>query len=392
MRGSTSTWTPPAVAFGSGVAPTRRLGLVLPAGAFVLKTRLPRWLGLVCLAWWLGCASLGAQGFHRTLQDVKVFSGGALESVQFTFSTPYEGSPKVTVRGDRLVLNFSSVGSTAPRRQFRVNDSELLRELEIVQNRFSTTTTLWLRQADPQLERRLRFENRGRILEMVIHSNARPPPPVSDRSLRADLERIIAAGNQAREVAEGTTASATAPAPRSDLPLGQTGSGVESWGQTFLVMLIALAIMLGGLYLLLRVYRRVAGRMPQRQGRLAMRVLAAHPVGPRQRVVVIDVGGEQLVCGVTPQSISLLLHLSAVGGASRRGVPSAAGTRAERSSPPTAEARNAETRNAEARTTEARRTRRGAARPGRPGGAVQEETLRAFSEVLKRKTRNLPDP
>ena len=67
------------------------------------------------------------------------------------------------------------------------------------------------------------------------------------------------------------------------------------WGVLFLLMLVVTAWWL---------IRRSGGL--QLHGARSMKVVAAMPVGPRERVVLIEIAGEQWLLGVAPGSVNLL--------------------------------------------------------------------------------------
>lgn len=72
-----------------------------------------------------------------------------------------------------------------------------------------------------------------------------------------------------------------------------------------------LNLILGIVFLLLLVVGawwliRRTGGMQWREPRSAMKVVAALSVGQRERVVLIEVGGEQLLLGVAPGRVNLL--------------------------------------------------------------------------------------
>lgn len=80
-----------------------------------------------------------------------------------------------------------------------------------------------------------------------------------------------------------------------------TGSGLM--GQlvqlgTGLIVVLGLIFMLG--YLL----RRVGPMAPQ--GGQHIRILSSYPLGPRDRLALVEVGGQQLLLGISPGRISTL--------------------------------------------------------------------------------------
>ena len=72
-----------------------------------------------------------------------------------------------------------------------------------------------------------------------------------------------------------------------------------SLGQMLLGLAVVVGLLLGTLWLL----KRVAA---PRGGASALKVLGAAPVGPRERVVLVEIAGKVLVLGVAPGRVSTL--------------------------------------------------------------------------------------
>lgn len=88
--------------------------------------------------------------------------------------------------------------------------------------------------------------------------------------------------------------------------LGQAaagGSTLASLGG----MVLALVVVVGLILALAWVLRRLPGGALRGHG--GLKLVASLAVGPRERVLVVDVGGEQLVLGVTSHQVSLLHRL-----------------------------------------------------------------------------------
>jgi len=81
-------------------------------------------------------------------------------------------------------------------------------------------------------------------------------------------------------------------------------------GRTSVTLLAVLAVILVCAWLLKRL------GWQQRAGGARLPVVASRSLGPRERVVIIDVAGQWLVLGVTPQQVNTLYRLPAPTGAS----------------------------------------------------------------------------
>lgn len=93
---------------------------------------------------------------------------------------------------------------------------------------------------------------------------------------------------------------------------------MENFASSVFTMLLALAFVLALAWFSIRLLRRLQlGRASPQQGE-ALRFVRALPVGPRERVVVVQYRGEEWVLGVTAGGISLLGRAPAAGSAETR--------------------------------------------------------------------------
>ncbi|MBI3991830.1 MAG: flagellar biosynthetic protein FliO [Candidatus Lambdaproteobacteria bacterium] len=312
----------------------------------------------------LGPSPGRAQSFPRLLEDIKVYSAQNLEVVQFNFSKPYEGTPGEDHRRGELALNFLGIGSNPPDRSFQVRESGVLQGVRVAQGRFSTTVTLSLRDPQSSLKDRLDFSRDGNALRMAIRpSNAatRPAPSTgtSDKELLQQMERVIA--NHEATVTE----ERVAPGGTPQTALG--GFNGMDWIPTLLTMVVALAFICAALYGVAVLYNRFVGsRLARLSGDHSIRVVAQHHIGPKQRIVVVEINGELYACGVTATQISFLTRLSG-------GLPQGDTTGDPPAAPP------------------APQPGKPGDEPGAGGGALsgQAQAAQHFANVLKQKVRSL---
>lgn len=82
-----------------------------------------------------------------------------------------------------------------------------------------------------------------------------------------------------------------------------TGTAAPELGASVLQMMFGLAVVIALLFACLWLIRRLAA---PRGGGAAIKVLGAAAVGPRERVVLVELGEQVLVLGVAPGSVTRL--------------------------------------------------------------------------------------
>lgn len=93
-----------------------------------------------------------------------------------------------------------------------------------------------------------------------------------------------------------TTAVAATPTPQ--------GNGVNA--MTIMNVFGSLIVVLGLLFGLAWLYKKLAIKLP---GSSHIKIVSSVMLGPRERILVIEVQGKQRVLGVTSQQISMLFEL-----------------------------------------------------------------------------------
>ncbi|WP_339906251.1 flagellar biosynthetic protein FliO [Pseudomonas guineae] len=94
-------------------------------------------------------------------------------------------------------------------------------------------------------------------------------------------------------------ATAAEPVAQAAAPLASTGMG----GQ-LVQLLLGLLLVIGLIFLLAWLMRRVQQIVPR--GGQVIKVMATQALGPRDRLVLVQVGGEQVLLGLTPGNITAL--------------------------------------------------------------------------------------
>ena len=95
---------------------------------------------------------------------------------------------------------------------------------------------------------------------------------------------------------------ALAPAAAS---LGQSAVTTDVGGQV-IQLLFGLLLVIGLIFLLAWLARRVQQQVPAGGRNDSIQLLATRPLGPRERLLLVQVGKEQVLLGLTPGSIETL--------------------------------------------------------------------------------------
>lgn len=273
----------------------------------------------------LMAGQLSAQSLPRLLEDIKVSEVDGQETVRFSFSESYDGIPLEEHGPGTLSLSFSGTGSSTPVRNFRVRDSRIFRDIRVVQNKYSTTVSFNLKDSKATLKGRLEFDREKNTLRMRISPT--PAGQVARSTGSAAGENLL---SQMSKTIAGTSAAA-GPGAENDSPLPPAPIAAEAdaqplglyegvgWLGTISLLGVSLAAIVAGLYMVLYLYRRIFGaRLAGSSEGYPIKLLSTFHIGPKQRVVVLDINGEVVACGVTANQISLITRLGGAGQTQRK--------------------------------------------------------------------------
>ncbi len=100
-------------------------------------------------------------------------------------------------------------------------------------------------------------------------------------------------------------ANTSAPLKEQATVISSTGSGAQL-GSQLTQLLLGLLLVIGLMFLLAWLARRLQQQLPGQKDGGAIRLLATRPLGPRERLLLVQVGKEQILLGLTPGSIETL--------------------------------------------------------------------------------------
>lgn len=144
---------------------------------------------------------------------------------------------------------------------------------------------------------------------------AKPPEPAPEpaaKPVQAEVNATPQAPVKPPEPAPSPVAAATPPSGYlSDVP--ETRPLPEaSLGKALISMISGLLVVLGIIGAAVWALRKFMGKsFPGLQGGTAIRLLASRPLGPRQAILLIEVGGEVYLIGQTEGGINLLTKIEA---------------------------------------------------------------------------------
>lgn len=84
-----------------------------------------------------------------------------------------------------------------------------------------------------------------------------------------------------------------------------TATATELSGQ-LIQLLLGLLLVIGVIFLLAWLVRRIQHNLPVSKSNQAIRLIATQPLGTRERLLLVQVGKEQILLGITPGAIEPL--------------------------------------------------------------------------------------
>lgn len=320
----------------------------------------------------VGMSDAMAARFPRQLENIRMFGKG--ESIEFIFSQPYQGQPAQEHGKGFFSLSFSGTGSAKPVRDLRPVEESIYKSIRVIQNRYSTTVTFNLKDPGLDLRQKLSLSHKGKVLQVKLNGSL----PVAARAAAVDpAEKLLQqmedriAGAEKGSAIQPTAGEGLAK-PEAQLALGDLAGG--EFFYSLVSMVIALVIIVAALYGVLYLYNRFfAGRLRRLTGSHAIRQVASFHIGPRQRIVLLDINGEVIACGVTPAQISYITHLGGKGHAGLR-----PGTLMD-----------AEEKNVESQSESSGKQKHSLPAELHEGHGGKGDAVHQFAEVLKQKVRSL---
>jgi len=260
---------------------------------------------LASLLLW-SCASIHAEQ-PLLLKSIEVHTSGPAEQVVLKFSKTFREDP---------LINFDS-GSMSLRLPHTRLDPSVPPLITPATNPLIRTIRATHADSGDYVRVDLHFRPDHRLRgnpeitystdQISLNLNHRPAaaelPLVESSRLLKQAEQKLQEGDRFTSTFSRTETSGAEP-----LTDGSPASVYDDdWVRTMLSLVLALLFILLLIFLLAWLYNRfLAGRFPAFRGKTQIRLVSTFHVAPRQKVVVLEINGQQFACGVTPTAISLI--------------------------------------------------------------------------------------
>ncbi len=246
------------------------------------------------------------------LREVQVTTSETTEQIEILFEQDVESAPIIDFDRGLMYLRLVSVTLDTPARQFVFPEtSKVVKLIRANQNATSTQLEVILHASHLSLENKLDVSWDGpRLLLTIDRSklNASPNESAPANELAEEVQQRLQENEQLTEILPAEEPKSI---DYSDTLPSTFEQPEESWITTILTLLLSLLLIFGVLYLLLYFYNKVlSGRFPALQGKFSVKTVATFHLGPKQRIVVLEVNEQYFACGVTPSNISFLMELA----------------------------------------------------------------------------------
>ena len=250
----------------------------------------------------------GASGVF-VLKNIEVNSNDESKHVRLEFDGEFSGEPLINFESGSISFRFDSVRAspTLPSlidtkshsiikavRAIQVPETDIV-HLDILLKASGYKTEF------PVITRS------GNNIYLGLNGNLASMPPLSStETLTREAEERV---NNDQSLSSNFSANSN-----DDFLLENAGDYLpianEDWTVTMLTLVLSLLFVLLLIYLIAYLYNRFfSGRFPSIQGAIRIKQVSSFHVGPKQKVIILDMNNRKFACGVTPSSINLISEL-----------------------------------------------------------------------------------
>ena len=250
----------------------------------------------------------GASGAF-VLKNIEVNSTDESKHISLEFDSEFTGEPLINFESGSISLRFDSVltSPTLPKLIDTKSHSiiKAIRAIQVPENKVFHLDILF-KSSEYKTEFPL-ITRRGKYVYVGLNGNISSLPLLSStETLTREAEERV---NKDQPISSNFFGNTNDDAPLKNasefLPVAN-----EDWTVTMLTLVLALLVVLLLIYLIAYLYNRFfSGRFPSLQGTIRIKQVSSFHVGPKQKVIILDMNNRKYACGVTQTSINLITEL-----------------------------------------------------------------------------------
>ena len=250
----------------------------------------------------------GASGVF-VLKDIEVNSRDESEHVRLEFDGEFSGEPLINFESGSISFRFDSV-RTSPTLPslIDIKSHSIIKAVRAIQ--VPETDIVYLDILLKSSEYKTKYPvitRRGNNIFLGLNGNLASMPPLSSTETltREAEERVNNDQSFSSKISANSNDVALLKNAGDYLPIEN-----EDWSVTMLTLVLSLLFVLLLIFLIAYLYNRFfSGRFPSIQGAIRIKQVSSFHVGPKQKVIILDMNNRKFACGVTPSSINLISEL-----------------------------------------------------------------------------------
>ena len=250
----------------------------------------------------------GASGVF-VLKNIEVNSNDESKHVRLEFDGEFSGEPLINFESGSISFRFDSV-RTSPTLPSLIDTKshsiiKAVRAIQVPETDIVHLDIL-LKSSGYKTEFPV-ITRSGNNIYLGLNGNLASMPPLSSTETltREAEERVNNDQSLSSNFSTNSNDDALLKNAGDYLPIAN-----EDWTVTMLTLVLSLLFVLLLIYLIAYLYNRFfSGRFPSIQGAIRIKQVSSFHVGPKQKVIILDMNNRKFACGVTPSSINLIAEL-----------------------------------------------------------------------------------
>ena len=250
----------------------------------------------------------GASGVF-VLKNIEVNSNDESKHVRLEFDGEFSGEPLINFESGSISFRFDSV-RTSPTLPSLIDTKshsiiKAVRAIQVPETDIVHLDIL-LKSSGYKTEFPV-ITRSGNNIYLGLNGNLASMPPLSSTETltREAEERVNNDQSLSSKFSANSNDDALFENAGDYLPIAN-----EDWTVTMLTLVLSLLFVLLLIYLIAYLYNRFfSGRFPSIQGAIRIKQVSSFHVGPKQKVIILDMNNRKFACGVTPSSINLIAEL-----------------------------------------------------------------------------------